>query len=248
MTHRTLPRSKGAHRPTFFQFSDSAVAPRWCIAMIWSWGGLSRSRGFRREGKAGQKRAGFVSRKRPAPSRPFPAVPSQKRKTPAKRARVYRRMGEGLGAGGTPPGAVGSTLRRRPGFLCPKLFSRPCAARTLAAVRARPMGDVGWQLDSPPVGKLEISQMDAKGALSPARTFDHVASADRKPARETVCEGSHAFLLAIRHFLLELVGTNAGSSRQFRDSWAANADFCEPLWTGRRMCWRGRGLSPRHRH
>src|SRR5262249_37808913 len=188
MTHRTLLRSKGAHRPTFFQFSDSAVAPRWCIAMIWSWGGLSRSR----RGKSRTETRGGLSRGRgpcvlarfllslPRKGRPRP-------KGPGSIAGWVR----GWGLGGTPPGAVGSTLRRRPGFLCPKLFSRPCAARGLAAVRARPMGDVGWQLDLPPVGKLEISQMDAEGSLGSAMALDHVACADREPARELICEQTH---------------------------------------------------------
>lgn len=106
----------------------------------------------------------------------------------------------------------------------------------MRAVRARPMGDVGWELDLPAVGKLKISQMDAQRSFGAATALDHVSCPDREPARETVCEGAHAFLLGNQVFRWELAGTNAGSPRQFRDIRAANAIFCESLWTRRPMC------------
>lgn len=98
------------------------------------------------------------------------------------------------------------------------------------------MGDVGWELDLPAVGKLKISQMDAQRSFGAATALDHVSCPDREPARETVCEGAHAFLLGNQVFRWELAGTNAGSPRQFRDIRAANAVFCESLWTRRPMC------------
>jgi len=98
------------------------------------------------------------------------------------------------------------------------------------------MGDVGWELDLPAVGKLKISQMDAQRSFGAATALDHVSCPDRELARETVCEGAHAFLLGNQVFRWELAGTNAGSSRQFRDIRAANAIFCESLWTRRPMC------------
>jgi hypothetical protein len=45
------------------------------------------------------------------------------------------------------------------------------------------------------IGKLEISQTDAKASLFPAAALDHVARADREPAGETVCKRTHKYLL-----------------------------------------------------
>ncbi|TMK01088.1 MAG: hypothetical protein E6G74_11235 [Alphaproteobacteria bacterium] len=98
------------------------------------------------------------------------------------------------------------------------------------------MRDVGWEFDLPAVGKLEISQMDAKGSLGAAMALDYISCADREPVREPLCEGTHNFLLAMKRVRWELAGTNAGSPRQFRDIRASTADFCESLWIRRAMC------------
>src|SRR5262245_30722078 len=43
------------------------------------------------------------------------------------------------------------------------------------------------------IRKLQISQPDAKTALPAAAALDHVARADREPAGETVCKGTHEY-------------------------------------------------------
>jgi hypothetical protein len=113
----------------------------------------------------------------------------------AKRARVSRRMGEGLGAGGTPPGAVNSTLRRRGGFLSEKLFSGSPPLRAPPPLRARAMRNIDRQVDVPAVGKFEISQMDAKSSLAAGTALDDIASSNREPAGQVICERGHVKIL-----------------------------------------------------
>jgi hypothetical protein len=117
------------------------------------------------------------------------------RKTPApKRARVSRRMGEGLGAGGWGALHPALAIKRagRPAVPGRELFSRRGPpVRTAAAVRARPVPQIDRQLDMPAVGKLEISQTDAKTPPASAATLHHVTRADREPAGEIICERSH---------------------------------------------------------
>src|SRR5262249_12401161 len=57
--------------------------------------------------------------------------------------------------------------------------------------RARPLWPVGRQFHLTTVGKLEISQMDAKPALASAVALDHIAGADRKPAWKTIDRRTH---------------------------------------------------------
>jgi hypothetical protein len=114
------------------------------------------------------------------------------RKTPApKGARVYRRMGEGLGAGGHSTRRYAFNARASPRFLSLKLFSSLASPRKAPATCARPMRQIGRQVDVSAVGKLQISQTDAKASLFPAAALDHVARADREPAGETVCKRIH---------------------------------------------------------
>jgi len=121
---------------------------------------------------------------------------SPKRKTPApKGARVYRRMGEGLGAGGHSTRRYAFNARASPRFLRLKLFSSLAAPRKAPATRARPVRQIGRQFDVSAIGKLQISQTDAKASVAPAAALDHVARADREPAGETVCKRTHEFLL-----------------------------------------------------
>jgi hypothetical protein len=116
------------------------------------------------------------------------------RKTPApKGARVYRRMGEGLGAGGHSTRRYAFNARASPGFLSSKLFSSLASPRKAPATRARPVCHIGRQFDVAAIGKLEISQTDAKASLSPAAALDHVARADREPAGETICKRTHEY-------------------------------------------------------
>jgi hypothetical protein len=118
------------------------------------------------------------------------------RKTPApKGARVCRRMGEGLGAGGHSTRRYAFNARASPRFLSSKLFSSLASPRKAPATRARPVCQIGGQFDVAAIGKLEISQTDAKASLSPAAALDHVARADREPAGETVCNRTHKYLL-----------------------------------------------------
>jgi hypothetical protein len=116
------------------------------------------------------------------------------RKTPApKGARVCRRMGEGLGAGGHSTRRYAFNARASLRFLSSKLFSSLASPRKAPATRARPVRQVGRQFDVSAIGKLQISQADAKAPLSAAAALDHVASADREPAGETVCKGTHEY-------------------------------------------------------
>ena len=112
-----------------------------------------------------------------------------------KGARVCRRMGEGLGAGGH------STRRYPTNAAAPRtvscraeLFSGCGAATRAPTTRPRPSSHVGRQLDMPAVGKFQISQMDAKTPLAPAAALDDIARADREPARETIYQRTHANL------------------------------------------------------
>src|SRR4029450_11055903 len=82
------------------------------------------------------------------------------------RARVSRRMGEGLGAGGHSTRRWRFNAQAGPRFLFVELFSDGRPRRGAAAVRAPPTRQVDWQFNMPAVGKLEISQMEEK--TSPA--------------------------------------------------------------------------------
>ena len=100
-------------------------------------------------------------------------------------------MGEGLGAGGTPPGVVNSTLGRRGRFLRAKLFSGSSPPPAPPALRARAMPQIDGQIDMPAIGKFDISQMDAKSSLAAAAALDHIARANREPAGQIICERGH---------------------------------------------------------
>jgi hypothetical protein len=101
----------------------------------------------------------------------------------------------GWGLGGTPPGAVHSTLGRRGRFLRAKLFSDCPPPRAPPPLRARAMRNIGRQIDVPAVGKFEISQMDAKSSLAPATALDDIASSNREPAGQIICERGHVKIL-----------------------------------------------------
>ena len=151
----------------------------------------------------------------------------------ARRARVFRRMGEGLGAGGTPPGAVDLTPGRRGRFLRAKLFSGSGPPPAPPALRLRAMCDIDGQLDMPAIGKFEISQMDAKSSSTAAAALDHIARAHREPAGQVICEGGHVKILLESNNPPGTCATNARAARQFRDGGAFGRNFCESLWTMR---------------
>jgi hypothetical protein len=154
------------------------------------------------------------------------------RKTPApKGARVYRRMGEGLGAGGHSTRRYRFNAEAAIQFLSPKLFSNLAARRAAPAARGRSMRQVDWQFDVAAIRKLQISQTDAKTALPAAAALDHVARADRKPAGETVCKGTHEYPPESNTTPGNFSGTNVRTPRRFRDSAATVTNFCESLWT-----------------
>jgi len=120
----------------------------------------------------------------------------QKRKTPApKGARVYRRMGEGLGAGGHSTRRYAFNARASPRFLRLKLFSSLASPGKAPATRARPVCLISRQFEVAAIGKLKISQTDAKASLFPAAALDHVARADREPAGGPSASEPMRFLL-----------------------------------------------------
>jgi hypothetical protein len=97
----------------------------------------------------------------------------------------------GWGLGALHP-ALAIKRAGRPAVPGRELFSRRGPpVRTAAAVRARPVPQIDRQLDMPAVGKLEISQTDAKTPPASAATLHHVTRADREPAGEIICERSH---------------------------------------------------------
>jgi hypothetical protein len=62
-----------------------------------------------------------------------------------------------------------------------------------SATRAPPVRQIDRQFDLSAIGKLQISQADAKPAFSAAAALNHVARADREPAGETVCKRTHEY-------------------------------------------------------
>ena len=104
----------------------------------------------------------------------------------ARRARVFRRMGEGLGAGGTPPGVTHPTRHGSGRFLATKLFSRGPAATRAVAPGSRPLRGIARQFHLAAVRKFEISQMDAESTLAARATFNDVAGSDREPGGKTI--------------------------------------------------------------
>jgi hypothetical protein len=117
---------------------------------------------------------------------------STQKKTPAPEgARVFRRMGEGLG------GAGGHSTRRwlsntREGVpfrSSQKLFSGSPPQEPSAA-RARPIRPIDRQVHVPAVGKFQIPRLDTKVPAA-ATAFDHVARADGKSAGQTICSRAH---------------------------------------------------------
>ena len=95
------------------------------------------------------------------------------------------------------------------------------------------MRNIDRQVDVPAVGKLEISQMDAKSSLAAATALNDIAGPNREPAGQVICERGHVKISSEVTTLLELAATNARPARQFRDGAAFGHDFCESLWTRR---------------
>ena len=106
-------------------------------------------------------------------------------------ARVSRRMGEGLGAGGHSTRRWRFNAQAGPRFLFVELFSDGRPRRGAAAVRALPPRQVDWQFHMSAVGKLEISQMDAKTPSASTAPLHHVTGTDWEPAGEVIRERSH---------------------------------------------------------
>jgi hypothetical protein len=93
------------------------------------------------------------------------------------------------------------------------------------------MRNIDRQVDVPAVGKFEISQMDAKSSLAAGTALDDIASSNREPAGQVICERGHVKSSSGATTLVELAATNARPARQFRDGDAFGHDFCESLWT-----------------
>src|SRR5262245_8874311 len=102
-------------------------------------------------------------------------------------------MGEGLGAGGHSTRRYCLNAEASIRFLRLKLFSNLARPGEAPSARARPVRLVDRQFNMAAIRKLQISQPDAKTALPAAAALDHVARADREPAGETVCKGTHEY-------------------------------------------------------
>jgi hypothetical protein len=101
----------------------------------------------------------------------------------------------GWGLGGTPPG-VGYLTPDRNGGSCPaKLFSSCGPAAASVCPRTGSLRQIRRQVDREihlaPIGKFQITRMDAKAPFAPAATLDDVAGTHRKSAREAICERTH---------------------------------------------------------
>ena len=140
-------------------------------------------------------------------------------------------MGEGLGAGGHSTRRYCFNAEPSLQFLRLKLFSNLAPRREAPPARARPVRLVDRQFDVAAIRKLQISQTDAKTALPAAAALDHVARADREPAGETVCKGTHEYPRESNTTPGNFPAPNARTPRRFRDSPATVTDFCESLWT-----------------
>jgi hypothetical protein len=86
----------------------------------------------------------------------------------------------------------------------------------------------GTQVQLTPIGKFEISQMDAKSTFRSATAFDDVARADWKPVGETIGVRMHA------KPPVESPGrsTNPGLPQGFRRNSANPGDCCGSVWIG----------------
>jgi hypothetical protein len=104
-------------------------------------------------------------------------------------------MGEGLGAGGTPPGARHPTPHTRARFLPTKLFSGGGTPALATAARAHALRGIAREFYLTAVGKLEISQMDAETALAAAVSFDDITCSNREPTGKTIDQRTHGTLL-----------------------------------------------------
>ena len=102
-------------------------------------------------------------------------------------------MGEGLGAGGHSTRRYRFNAEASIRFLRLKLFSNLAPRRKAPSARAPPVRLVDRQFDMAAIRKLQISQTDAKTTVPAAAALDHVACADREPAGETVCKGTHEY-------------------------------------------------------
>src|SRR5262245_66688524 len=102
-------------------------------------------------------------------------------------------MGEGLGAGGHSTRRYCLNAAASIRFVRRKLFSNLAPPGEAPSARARPVRLVDRQFNMAAIRKLQISQADAKTALPAAAALDHVARADREPAGETVCKGTHEY-------------------------------------------------------
>jgi len=94
-------------------------------------------------------------------------------------------MGEGLGAGGHATRRRLTNAAARPRFLARDYFRAVCLRRD-GRRHGRPLGAVGRQFHLATVGKLKISQMDAKATLGAGATFDYGTCSNREPTGQTI--------------------------------------------------------------
>ena len=108
----------------------------------------------------------------------------------ARRARVFRRMGEGLGAGGHTTRRRLSTPRWRIRSTVPKLFSGAGPTRQTPTPRRRPYRLFDRQIDPAAVRKLQPAQHDTYTPRTAATPLDHEARTNREPAGKPVDAGT----------------------------------------------------------
>src|SRR5262249_19689596 len=149
-----------------------------------------------------------------------------------KGARVYRRMGEGLGAGGHSTRRYRFNAEASIRFPYPRNYFRtlPRGRRRRRRERARCARSIGsstWR----PSGNSRYRKRMRKRPCPGAAALDHVARADREPPGKAVCKGTHEYPPESNITPGNFSGTNVRTPRRFRDSTTTVTDFCESLWT-----------------
>jgi hypothetical protein len=100
----------------------------------------------------------------------------------------------GWGLGGTPPGVTHTTPAAAMRSWPTNYFRAAALRRGGRPARPRPLRRIGRQIDLATIGKLKISQMDAKAPAVAAAALEHIARADRKLTRQTIERRTHDHL------------------------------------------------------
>ena len=155
------------------------------------------------------------------------------RKTPApKGARVYRRMGEGLGAGGHSTRRYRFNAEASIRFPYPRNYFRtlPRAGRRRRRERARCAKSTGSSTWRPSGNSRYRKRMRRRPCPPPRPSTTYRVPTGNRLGRPSAREPMHILLKAKNH-AWELSSSNVRTPRRFRDSLATGRDFCESLWT-----------------